>query len=106
MACGTCGGKNRFKAGNWQTEPWVDATLTNRAMAMTVGDSEDCTPYHGRWMGTNVHIVDQGGDFEQIFLKRDRRIAVAYAREHSVNVTRPINVTRLCHDVVVKFLGE
>lgn len=107
MACMSgCGGKNRFKAGNWQTEPWTDATLTDRAMALMNGDIEDCDPYHGRWTGTHVHIAGQGTEFEQLFLKRDKRIGVAYAREHSVAISRLINVTRLCHDTVVKFLGE
>jgi hypothetical protein len=75
-------------------------------MALMATDAPDCSPYNGRWTGTHVHIAGQGTPFERIFLKRDKRVAVAYAREHSVGVSRLINVTRLCHDTVVGLLGE
>lgn len=107
MACVPCGMKREARlAGNYLSEPWVDGDFNDRAMLLLSGDDYDCAPYHGRWTGTHVHVAGQGTEHEQMFLKSNRKIGVAYAREHGVDITRLVNVTRLCHDTVLAFLGE
>lgn len=105
--CFHCGMKRSSRlAANYMTEPWVDGEFSDQAMLLLSTDDEECAPYHGRWTGTHVHVAGQGTEHERIFLKSNRKIGVAYAREHGVSITRLINVTRLCHDTVIGFLGE
>ena len=68
----------------------------------------DCTqPYTGRERSSSVFVVglpSPSPDDERIFLRKDSKDAIAYARQTGLRLHH-LATSQLCHDAMVGFFG-
>lgn len=69
----------------------------------------DCfQPYTGRQRTASVFVVglpSPSPDHERIFLRKDSKDAIAYARENKLRLHH-LAANTLCHEAMVAFFGE
>lgn len=96
-----CGSSRKQLTGNFV------APQLNVAGMMPLADAlEGCEPYHGAFQGTYFHIVGANTDDERLFLRNNRRDAVAYSKAHgNAPITNLVSARSLCHDRVIALLG-
>lgn len=68
-------------------------------------DCEALYPGDGPSAGSNVYVVDRGGEHEKLFKRNELSAASIYAREHNVTGFENLPTTVLCGDAVVAVYG-
>lgn len=82
--------------------------LSSDGVTRMASESPDgpCEPYHGAFGGTYLYIVGLHTEHEKLFLRQNRRDAIAYAKERgNLLISNLLLARSFCHDTLVSVLG-
>lgn len=85
------------------------APPTRQNGVVQLSSHPDCfQPYTGRQRSSSVFVVglpSPSPDDERIFLRKDSKEAIVYARQTGLRLHH-LAASELCHDAMVEFFGE